>query len=323
MARHSDGSPLIKVLDFGISKMSDPLSGGLTRTSATMGSALYMSPEQLRDARSVDHRTDIYALGVSLYEMLTGRQPFTAETFPQLCVLVATGDPTPLGEVRPDLPPDFVRTVEKAFYRDPAQRYQSVAELVLALAPWAPARSQSLVDRIARTAGMAPRAPMPSLSQTGPGQPRVATAAGSTTDLSSAVTRPPSRGVGVALGVVALGAFLLVAAGGAYLWHSHRSAAASSASAGPALAAAPAASAPAAPVSAAAVPSSAVAPSAEPAPSQSAAPAPAPVAVSAPKHVAPAVHRPAAVKPAAQIHKATTPKPTSTAPATRSADEYR
>ncbi len=200
VARHSDGSPLVKVLDFGISKMIDASSQGLTRTATTMGSALYMSPEQLRDARSVDHRADIYALGVSLYEMLSGRQPFTADTFPQLCVLVATGDPTPLAEVRPDLPYDFAQVVEKAFKRDPNDRYQSVAELVLALAPWAPARSQQLVERIARTAGYAPRASMPSLSQTGPGQPAPA-APGSTTDLLGggdppAVKQPGAGGRG-------------------------------------------------------------------------------------------------------------------------------
>lgn len=327
VARHSDGSPLVKVLDFGISKMIDPSSQGLTRTATTMGSALYMSPEQLKDARSVDHRTDIYALGVSLYEMLTGRQPFIADTFPQLCVMVATGDPTPLSQVRPDLPPDFVAVVQKAFARDPDSRYQSVPELVLALAPWAPARSQPLVDRIARTAGFAPRAPMPSMSQTGPG----VAPAGSTTDLSAAVTSPPSHGVGLALGAGAFVVFALVVGGGAFAWHLHNSraapaasdsavaAAATSASAAattvPSAASAPVASSPA---SASTTPGSVPSASSEAAPTNTTPkPAPAPVHHAAPR-VTQHVHKAAA--PAPPKPK---PKPTATSVPTKSADEYR
>jgi serine/threonine protein kinase len=76
------------VLDFGISKSVAPGSGdsaGLTNTTAVMGSPLYMSPEQLRSSRDVDVRTDVWALGVILYEMLAGQPPFQAETMPQLC----------------------------------------------------------------------------------------------------------------------------------------------------------------------------------------------------------------------------------------------
>ncbi len=156
LARHSDGSPLVKVLDFGISKVQNEAgTDGLTRTTAAMGSALYMSPEQIRQAKSVDHRTDVYALGVSLYELLAGRQPFIADTFPALCVEIATGTPSDLRELRRDLPEDFVRVVEKAFARRLEDRFQSVSEFVLALAPWAPNRAQVLVDRIARAGGHA------------------------------------------------------------------------------------------------------------------------------------------------------------------------
>ncbi len=333
VARHSDGSPLVKVLDFGISKMIDPSSKGLTRTATTMGSALYMSPEQLRDARSVDHRTDIYALGVSLYEMLSGRQPFDAETFPQLCVLVATGDPTPLSQLRPDLPPDFVQIVERAFARDPDHRYQSVAELVLALAPWAPARSQQLVERIARTAGLAPRQPMSSLSQIG-NQTGPAGVVTSNTDLSAAVTRPPSRGVGLALGVMAFGGLAVVVGGGAFAWHLHQTsqvAAASDSAPAAALPAASSAAASASPVeSAPPAAASVAAPTHAPAASggthaaSSAAP---PASATAPKK-SPVVFRPPRTftKPTPRVERPIAPvkpKPKPAALPTKSADEYR
>jgi serine/threonine-protein kinase len=152
-----DGSPLIKVLDFGISKvMSGDGVENLTRTTAAMGSALYMSPEQMQQTRSVDHRTDIYALGVALYELLAGKQPFYAETLPQLCAEILTGVATPIHQVRSDLPEGFSHALEKAYARDRAQRYQSIAEFVIALAPWAPPRTEAAIQRIARMAGVAP-----------------------------------------------------------------------------------------------------------------------------------------------------------------------
>ena len=153
LARRLDGSALVKVLDFGISKMSDGVEN-LTKTMAAMGSALYMSPEQMQQTRGVDHRTDIYALGVALYELLAGKQPYYADTLPQLCAEVLTGTPTPLRTVRPDLPPDLAPVIEKAYARDRAERYQSVAHFVVALAPFAPTRSQPNIDRIARVAGL-------------------------------------------------------------------------------------------------------------------------------------------------------------------------
>jgi serine/threonine-protein kinase len=157
VTKHRDGAPLVKVLDFGISKvMGGQGVDSLTRTTAAMGSALYMSPEQMQSTRSVDHRTDIYALGVAIYEMLAGKQPFYADTLPQLCAEILTGTPTPLRQLRPDLPEQLAWTIEKAYARDRAHRYQSIAEMVVALAPWAPSRTQSTIDRVSRMAGMNP-----------------------------------------------------------------------------------------------------------------------------------------------------------------------
>lgn len=209
VTRRMDGLPLVKVLDFGISKVTDgDVNDSLTRTTATMGSALYMSPEQLQQARSVDLRTDIYALGISLFEMLTRQQPFVADSFPQLCVAIATGSPTSLRSLRPDLPEAFAQVVEKAYARDREQRYQSIADLVAALAPWAPPRSQPVVARILRAAGLGAAPASTAGYVTAPSGAQAAS-----TDLS-AVRTEPGRGqaglkVGLLLGGVALLALLV------------------------------------------------------------------------------------------------------------------
>ncbi|AKT44203.1 serine/threonine-protein kinase [Chondromyces crocatus] len=160
LTRRSDGSPLVKVLDFGISKVLNDRVDNLTSTTAAMGSALYMSPEQMQQTRSVDHRTDIYALGVALFELCAGRPPFYATTLPQLCAEVLTGIPTALRDLRPDLPEVFAAALAKAYARHREQRYGSVSEMVLAFAPFAPPRSLPHVERLARMGGLsAPGAP--------------------------------------------------------------------------------------------------------------------------------------------------------------------
>jgi serine/threonine-protein kinase len=153
LAQTSDGAQIVKVLDFGISKMAGATTDGLTKTTATMGSALYMSPEQMQNAKGVDHRADIYSLGITLYELLVGKQPYYAETLPELCALVLTGTPTPLLQCRPDLPPAFAAVVERAYARSRDHRFQTIAELAMALAPFAPPHARTSLDRIARFGG--------------------------------------------------------------------------------------------------------------------------------------------------------------------------
>jgi eukaryotic-like serine/threonine-protein kinase len=136
VTRRQDGSPLVKVLDFGISKTMGSGVDGLTRTTATMGSALYMSPEQMRQSKGVDHRTDIYSLGITLYELLAGKQPFYANTLPELCAEVLTGSPTPLLQVRQDVSSQFAVVLERGYARERDHRYQTVSEFVFALAPF-------------------------------------------------------------------------------------------------------------------------------------------------------------------------------------------
>jgi eukaryotic-like serine/threonine-protein kinase len=198
VAHHSDGSPYVKVLDFGISKMADDSADSLTRTTATMGSAYYMSPEQIRQARSVDRRTDVYALGVTLYEMLAGRPPFVAESFAGLCVEVATGTAPPLRSLRPDLPEELAAVIERAFARDREHRQQSIAELVVALAPWAPGRVHPIIERISRagalgapTAGSASATP-PMATPPMAAAPAVRADAGTAAQFASAATNANS-----------------------------------------------------------------------------------------------------------------------------------
>jgi serine/threonine-protein kinase len=128
----------VKVLDFGISKMKEPeeTAPSLTRTGMAMGTPQYMSPEQAQGMMSTDHRTDVYALGVILYRMLTGEVPFTAETFPMLIVQIVTTDAPSVLALRPDLPAEVDAIISRALARDVRDRYQSVSELARALAPY-------------------------------------------------------------------------------------------------------------------------------------------------------------------------------------------
>ena len=158
VAQRSDGSKSIKVLDFGISKAtspgtSQPPGSKLTVTGAFMGSPQYMSPEQLRETRNIDGRSDIWALGVILYEELTGRPPHDATSLADLCIKIAMETPRPIRADRPDVPPELERLLLMgALARDPAQRFPSVAHFAHALRPFASPVGGKSVDQIMRLA---------------------------------------------------------------------------------------------------------------------------------------------------------------------------
>jgi len=238
LTRGVDGRPLVKVLDFGISKTLDKSFGvdglSLTRTEMLLGSPLYMSPEQMRSSKNVDERSDLWGLGVIAFELLTGRVPFEADSILELCFKVAQESAPNAKEVRPDLPDELCAAVAKCLEKDPGDRFANVGELARAFEPFAlprdrgtaeraldvlgtgkrpPQRSPSLTSEISQTAAAAvaspasdpPAAPVPALAQSTPSSPDpVAPAAWGTTQ---AQTASKSR-----KGVVALAAAVVVIA---------------------------------------------------------------------------------------------------------------
>ncbi len=160
LATQPDKSTIIKVLDFGISKTGDAPTAALTKTSALMGTCFYMSPEQLTNPKGVDHRSDIWSLGVILYELLTGRPPFLGESIPEIIGAILSNQPEPLAAKRTDLPAGLDAVIAKCMQMKPAERLQSVAALAAALGPFANVRDRKSVEVTARVLGesLAPKA---------------------------------------------------------------------------------------------------------------------------------------------------------------------
>lgn len=160
LTHRRDGFPLVKVLDFGIAKYKIELEQqdvSLTQTRALLGSPVYMSPEQVRSARSVDHRSDIWSLGVCLFELLTDTVPFGGETVTGVAAAVSSDPIPPVARYRPDVPSGLVTVIERCLAKRPQDRYQSIADLAEALVPFGPADSPYCLYRISGTLGIRQR----------------------------------------------------------------------------------------------------------------------------------------------------------------------
>ena len=230
----ADGSRLVKVLDFGISKATTvgataAEAAQLTSTGMVMGSPMYMSPEQVRSAKGVDARSDIWSLGVILYELLAGVAPFVGETLGDMLVKITSEAPPSLQLHRPEVPAELAAAVHQCLERRLDARIQNVAELATRLVPFAPREAALSAERILRLAGrssgISGGSPVVSSSahtvspETSPArsaQPPAAPWATESPWLQSGQTetRPPSRSwIGVVLGV----GLLVFGAGGVTL----------------------------------------------------------------------------------------------------------
>ncbi len=204
----------VKLLDFGISKFNQ-LSGdsgfSMTRTGAVMGTPYYMAPEQAKGAKDMDHRVDLYAAGVILYESVTGEVPFNADTFNELLFKIVLEEPRPVQQLVPEIDAGFTAIINKAMARDPAVRFQSAKEFQLALEHWANNAGAELASALRAPVGRASAAdgtgqfarqtPGPAL---GTGTPGVwANTAGVATELQPPIKKS-NAGLFAVLGVVGL-----------------------------------------------------------------------------------------------------------------------
>jgi serine/threonine-protein kinase len=223
LARRKDGTARVKVLDFGISKIigqPGAAGGDITRTNAMLGSPLYMSPEQLRDSKSVDHRCDIWALGVIAYQLLTGEPPFMADNAVALFAAIAETEPMRPSARRAAIPPGLEGAVLGCLRRNPNERFASVTELGAALAPFASEAGHRAFESAKRTIPLramavaamppapTPAAPMHVVSTLPTAQSNTADPWASSR--APVTTQTGSKGPGVAIAVVGLAAVAFV-----------------------------------------------------------------------------------------------------------------
>ena len=154
ITRRPDGTPLLKILDFGISTGVSAAPMELTRTQSIIGTPAYMAPEQMRSAKTVDQRSDLWSMGVVLYQLLAGYRPFESEIYPELCLKVGMDPPAPLDV---DIDPEYRAVVMRCLEKSPDLRYQNVGELAWALVPFAtdPHLARGSAERTCRILGVA------------------------------------------------------------------------------------------------------------------------------------------------------------------------
>ncbi len=243
LAKRPNGTPILKVLDFGISKITTSTAeAAVTSTKTMLGSPVFMSPEQLRSAKKVDLRTDIWAVGVVFYHLLTGGYPYEAESIGELFAAVLEQTPASILALRPDVPAELEAVYRRCLSRNVDERYPNVAELARALEPIASADGKHSVMRICKT--LASEAPATQTTSQVPSEPpKTATAKpapGTSTAASSAWSESLAATKKSALPRAAMigGAVVLCAIGVAFAVV-HKSPAASAAASAPVTSSAP------------------------------------------------------------------------------------
>ena len=149
LVRRGDDPDFVKVLDFGIAKFKEGAGKNMTRTGTTMGTPYYMAPEQAKAVKELDHRADIYSLGVIIFNALTRQHPFDDDSYPMLVVKICTEPPPPLRQYRPDVTEELERIVERMLSKEPEERFASCAEVKAALAPFRAVHSAPVVSESA------------------------------------------------------------------------------------------------------------------------------------------------------------------------------
>jgi serine/threonine-protein kinase len=179
LANRLDGTQLIKILDFGISKSTDPVfdSAGekkramqLTGGRAVLGSPPYMSPEQVRSPKTVDQRTDIWSIGVVMYELLTNSMPFGGDEINETFAQVLEKEPQPIRQLVTGVPEGLEKIVMRCLAKNRDQRFPDVAELARALVVYGSGTWMQSADRVAATIarGLEEASSGPRLKNNGP-----------------------------------------------------------------------------------------------------------------------------------------------------------
>ncbi len=209
LTRREDGSLLVKVVDFGLSKILDrsltaPDGKPHEVTSAydVLGSPRYMAPEQIRSARDVDGRTDLWSVGAVLFRLITGKYAFDAEGNVKATIAVLTGEPYELCALAPHAPRELAAVVSRCLEKDIARRFQTAEELSAALLPFASERTRRSLGRVAATAAVPEPDPEPEPDQA---------PAPLASDVPPSSKRPNRLATALVLGVVVLAVGGLVA----------------------------------------------------------------------------------------------------------------
>ena len=195
LCRRADGRSLIKVLDFGVSKLAPTMGDTeLTETLAMLGSPMYMSPEQVTSAKTVDHRADVWALGVVLFRLLTKRSPFEAQGAMAVCAAILRDPPQKPREFRPELPVGLEAVIMRCLEKDPGKRFQTVLDLGRALVPFVPEGVTAARFRGAARLALGGDKPESTLTFSGSASPAVELGTyGAVTSNSAHVVRPRAR----------------------------------------------------------------------------------------------------------------------------------